>query len=321
MLIVKFLSSTPWTAVRFIKLKSPTVKERYTHQTGAGRNSQWRHCTKTQASYQQPALGCGDESLQTFLSLSLSPYSPLVTYLYADGVFWLNARMAVLPQYCSHIRSSLGYFGVVEKLWLTPGRNPLAATIYREGTQSHLHLQLMRDRNMKKEWEKAWRIQSISEINNLSSNLSNFFPGQIKEEKVRGKKRGCSVRETSSRFFFFSFFLFFPINIKEKETSPEMRRADPNWIKSIWILLSLLFLQCTRYYPPFPVTVSWAVCITQLLIKILRSYSIDSCAAIIEPPMQNNNVPCCNLCRWKRIFLKAWLWRKGLRESMSDTHH
>lgn len=34
-------------------------------------------------------------------------------------------------------------------------------------------------------------------------------------------------------------------------------------------------------------TVSWAVCITQLLIKILWSYGIDLCASI----MQNNNIP------------------------------
>lgn len=81
-----------------------------------------------------------------------------------------------------------------------------------------------------------------------------------------------------------------------KKTHLEIRQADPNWIKSIWILLSLLFPQCTQYYPPFPVTVSWTVCITQLLIKILRSYGIDSCASIIEPPMQNNDVPIVPIC-------------------------
>lgn len=67
------------------------------------------------------------------------------------------------------------------------------------------------------------------------------------------------VRETLSRFSFLA--------PEWKKAQLEIRQADPNWIKSIWILLSLLFPQCTQYYPPFPVTVSWAVCITQLHIN------------------------------------------------------
>lgn len=46
-------------------------------------------------------------------------------------------------------------------------------------------------------------------------------------------------------------------------------------------------------------TVSCAVCITQLLIKIHGSYVIDSCASIIEPPMQNNDVPIVPICTVK----------------------
>lgn len=42
--------------------------------------------------------------------------------------------MAVLPKCCSHTLPSPGYFGMLEKVWLTPGRNPLATAIYREET-------------------------------------------------------------------------------------------------------------------------------------------------------------------------------------------
>lgn len=98
---------------------------------------------------------------------------------------------------------------------------------------------------------------------------------------------------------------------EKKKTYLEIRQANPNWIKSIWILLSVLFfffLQYTQYYPPFPVTVSWAVCITQLFAKILQSCGIDSGAAIIEPPMQNNDVPIVAICASESASTsRAWL--------------
>lgn len=197
---------------------------------------------------------------QNFL---LSLHSTLRTYRYADGVRRLNLSMAALPPCCSPTLPSLGYFGTVEKLWLTPGRNPLATAIYRErDTVKFASGAYEREKDVERTREGAWRIQSIFWINKLSYYLSHFCPGQIREE--RGEKRGKQVA-AQERLWPDSPFL--PIS---ENTHLEIRQADPNWIKSIWILLSLLFPQCTQYYPPFPVTVSWAVCITQLLIKILR---------------------------------------------------
>lgn len=174
------------------------------HQSGAWCSSQWRRSSATQRSYQQPASGHADESLQTFfpffypLSLSLSGVillSLLISMLieYSDWMWeWLHrhgvARSLSLP--------SSGYFGEVEKLWLTPGRNPLATAIYRERdtvtfASGAYERQKYGERMREKKHEGY--SQFFENINNLSRNPSHFFPGQIKEEKRRGvwgKKKG-----------------------------------------------------------------------------------------------------------------------------------
>lgn len=123
-------------------------------------------------------------------------HSPLRTYLYADRVLWLNVRTVVLPQCCSRALPSPGYFGTIEKVWLTPGRNPLATAIYREETQSHLHLELMRERKTERERERSMKDTVNFWINNLSHYPSHFYPGQIKEERGGKKgKAGGSVRD------------------------------------------------------------------------------------------------------------------------------
>lgn len=153
---MKFLLSTPWTVVRFIKLESPTVRERYAPNWGTLQQPiQTEHRQAGVLSGALLQVMLTNHSKLFFLSLSL--HSPVLTYLDADRVFWLNVRTAVLPQCCSHTLPSPGYFGTVEKLWLTPGRNPLATAIYREGTQSHLHLELMRDRKTEREWERSMK--------------------------------------------------------------------------------------------------------------------------------------------------------------------
>lgn len=157
----------------------------------------------------------------------LTLHSLLLTYLHADRGFWLNVRMAVLPKCCSHTLPSPGYFGMLEKVWLTPGRNPLATAIYREETVTFASGAYEGERERKRE---AWRIQLILEINNLSCNPSYFFPGQIKEERGVGSRQEERLCPDS---------LFLPISEK---SYLEIRQADPNWIKLIWILLSLLFL-------------------------------------------------------------------------------
>lgn len=192
------------------------------HQSGAWCSSQWRWSSATQRSYQQPASGHADESLQTFfpffypLSLSLSGVillSLLISMLieYSDWMWeWLHrhgvARSLSLP--------SSGYFGEVEKLWLTPGRNPLATAIYRERdtvtfASGAYERQKYGERMREKKHEGY--SQFFENINNLSRNPSHFFPGQIKEEKrsgVWGKKKGgnavagCKKKKTLSRFFF-----------------------------------------------------------------------------------------------------------------------
>lgn len=164
------------------------------------------------------APGRADESLKTFFPFFL-PSLPLFTYLHADGVF--SDWMGELPQCCSHTLPFLGYFGMLEKVWLTPGRNPLATAIYREDTHSHICIWSLWERKMAKE---AWRIQSIFEINNLSRNPSYFFSGQIKEER-RGKKRRQECKNDFVQIFFFC--------PKVKKNYLEIRQADPNWIKSI----------------------------------------------------------------------------------------
>lgn len=153
---MKFLLPTPWTVVRFIKLKSPTVRGRYAPNWGT-----LQQPIKTE--YRQAGVlseACSRSCwriTQNFFSPLSSLHSLLLTYLYADRVLWLNVRMAVFPQCFSQTLPSPGYFGTVEKLWLTPGRNPLATAIYRERTQSHLHLELMRDRKTEGEWGRSMK--------------------------------------------------------------------------------------------------------------------------------------------------------------------
>lgn len=135
------------TVRSFIKHKLP-AKE--THQTGACWNNQsWRTPIK-QASNQNPALNDADESL-TFFSPPFSFF-----YIYVENILtWMWECLNCLNVACT-ISPSTGYFGVLVKVWLTPGRNPLAIAIYREDTQSHLHLELMGEGR-----GEEWRKQSL----------------------------------------------------------------------------------------------------------------------------------------------------------------
>lgn len=111
--------------------------------------------------------------------------------------------------------------GAAEKLWLTPGRNPVAATIYREGTESHLHLELMRDWSAEGEREDAWRIQSISKINKLLLQQPMWFSSRTNKEWTR--ERGGETAEDNIQIP-----PFFTHKVKKKY--PQIWETDPNWI-------------------------------------------------------------------------------------------
>ena len=149
---MKFLLSTPRTVVRFIKLKSPTARERYAPKWGT--LQQPIGTEHRQAGVLSAACSRSCWRITPNFFFSVLP-SLLISMLmeYSDWMWeWL---------YCHSVALTLSPPLVIlvreRKLWLTPGRNPLAAAIYREGTQSHLHLELMRDRKTAREWERSMK--------------------------------------------------------------------------------------------------------------------------------------------------------------------
>lgn len=130
-LIVEFLLLPPSAVGRVIKPKSPTVRE--WNSPNRGLQNQPIRTQHPKAGYQSGVCAGWRDPRETFFfffSPLHFPHSPLLGYHCADGTLWLNVRPPTPPppRVCS---------GAAEKLWLTPGRNPVAATIYRKG-QSHI---------------------------------------------------------------------------------------------------------------------------------------------------------------------------------------
>lgn len=268
-----------------------------THQTGARCNSQSKQSTVRQATYQEPAPGHADESLKTFfLSLSLSSFSSR----YLSLCWW-----SILTE-CENGCIATVLLSRSPLPWLFWCGRLLEETLWRLLFigKGHSHICIWSLWETERMREKHEGYSQFSKRNNLSCHPSHFSTWTNKGRKRRGKKGGGVYERLCPD----SLFLAHKWKKKKKKPHLEIRQADPNWIKSIWILLSLLFPQCTQYYPPFPVTVSWAACITQLLVKKkntpelrYRFLRFNNWAANAEQWR-----PCCShLRRWKCISLKA----------------
>lgn len=144
---MKFVLSTLWTFVRFIKLESPTVKERYAPIWG-----------KTQqpigARQHKTGILSGSASKSCWRITSNFPLCfPVLTYLYADGGLRLNRCIAKvllshspLPWLFWYSTESAAHF------W----KNPSGDWLFIGRTHSHICIWREREQNK--------RIQSILEI-------------------------------------------------------------------------------------------------------------------------------------------------------------
>lgn len=273
--MVVFLLSPPSSVARVIKPKSPTVREWNPPNWGT---SQQQIRMQHPKAYDQSGVCAGWRvPYQTFFFSLLSPHSPPLGYRCADGTLWLNVRTLLHPP-----SSPPPAFVLVrqEKLWLTPGRNPVAATIYREGTQSHLHLELMRNGSMgarvggEPEKRREGYSPFLKKIHFLLGESHSFL-----SEWRKNEGRGKTVEDVTQ----------IPPNPthKDKKLSSKMKKLTQiefNRLEYSWACSYPTFLLLPRehYQPSVPVTVSCAPRITQSLIKILQSCRIDPGASVIE---------------------------------------
>ena len=194
---MKFLLSTPWTVVRFIKLKSPTVRERYAANWGTLQQP-------IQAEHRQAGDLSGacstscwriaqNFSLSLSLSLSLSSFSSR----YLSLCWW-----SILTE-CENGCIATVLLSRSPLPWLFWCGRLLEETLWRLLFigKGHSHICIWSLWETERMREKHEGYSQFSKRNNLSCHPSHFSLWTNKGRKGRGEKGG-SVRETLSRFSF-----------------------------------------------------------------------------------------------------------------------
>lgn len=171
----------------------------------------------------------------------------------------------------------------------------------------------MSDRKNEREWGGRHEgYGGCFEIMNISCKPSHpcLLRKKKKEETWGGNK--CSMHAAESESL---VQVLFSGSWQKKKPYLEIRQANLNWIKSIWILLSVLFFFPTVY-------------------TVLSSISCDGVMGSMHYSALCKNTPelryrfrrcnnwaanaeqwrshCCNLCQWKCIYLKGLIVGGGV---------
>lgn len=195
-------------------------------QTGARCSGQWEHGTQRRASNQGPAAAHGDES--NFFS-SPPPFFfllPLLKYLHADGIFWLNVRMAASPLTLAPPFPLISVRW--KKMWPTPGRETLWRRLFIGGRVTFASVAYEQSQEYEATRKKAWRANATGcfGINNISWKACR--PGFLRTNTKKKRQTTGGVGQGGGKCRMHAWGLY-PVSTFQLTTK---KKEKPAWNKT-----------------------------------------------------------------------------------------